>query len=118
MLNQSLNGNFSMTMSRNSQQNTTILIFNESSLKEVLSKPSILGISIFLVLQILLTIVGNVLVLRTLRVTKRLHSAGYFFIASLACADLLVGILVIPVSLIYYITFNMKGRKKIYLNQN
>lgn len=89
---------------------STMSSFTEASLAEVLSRPDCLAITLFLLIQILLAIFGNVLVLRTIQVTKRLHFGGYYFIASLAIADLLVGVLVIPVSLFYSVSFDMKGR--------
>nr|XP_023653404.1 5-hydroxytryptamine receptor 2A-like [Paramormyrops kingsleyae]XP_023653405.1 5-hydroxytryptamine receptor 2A-like [Paramormyrops kingsleyae]XP_023653406.1 5-hydroxytryptamine receptor 2A-like [Paramormyrops kingsleyae]XP_023653407.1 5-hydroxytryptamine receptor 2A-like [Paramormyrops kingsleyae]XP_023653408.1 5-hydroxytryptamine receptor 2A-like [Paramormyrops kingsleyae]XP_023653409.1 5-hydroxytryptamine receptor 2A-like [Paramormyrops kingsleyae]XP_023653410.1 5-hydroxytryptamine recept len=54
---------------------------------------------LFLVV-IFLTVGGNILVILAVSLEKRLQNATNFFLRSLAVADMLVGILVMPVSLI------------------
>lgn len=54
---------------------------------------------LFLVI-IFLTVGGNILVILAVSLEKRLQNATNFFLRSLAVADMLVGILVMPVSLI------------------
>ncbi|XP_044153031.1 5-hydroxytryptamine receptor 2A-like [Bufo gargarizans] len=49
---------------------------------------------------IILTIGGNILVIMAVSLEKKLQNATNFFLMSLAVADMLVGILVMPVSLI------------------
>lgn len=49
---------------------------------------------------IFFTVGGNILVILAVSLEKKLHNATNFFLRSLAVADLLVGILVMPVSLI------------------
>jgi hypothetical protein len=86
--------------------------FQESTLGEVLSRPDALTITLVLLVLTFLSVVGNALVCRTILVTRRLHFPGYYFVASLAVADFLVGVFVLPVSLLYHITFNMKGESR------
>ncbi|XP_031565536.1 tyramine receptor 1-like [Actinia tenebrosa] len=83
--------------------------FKESSLGQVLTRPDILTLALFLSILIVLCGVGNALVCRTIFVTRRLHFPGYYFVASLAVADFLVGVFVLPLSLAYMMTFQMKG---------
>lgn len=54
---------------------------------------------LFLVI-IALTIGGNILVILAVSLEKKLQNATNFFLRSLAVADMLVGILVMPISLI------------------
>ncbi|MBN3318255.1 5HT2C protein, partial [Atractosteus spatula] len=54
---------------------------------------------LFLII-IILTIGGNILVILAVSLEKKLQNATNFFLRSLAVADMLVGILVMPVSLI------------------
>lgn len=49
---------------------------------------------------IILTIGGNILVIMAVSLEKKLQNATNFFLMSLAVADMLVGILVMPVSLV------------------
>ncbi|ESO83657.1 hypothetical protein LOTGIDRAFT_91892, partial [Lottia gigantea] len=52
----------------------------------------------------LLTTIGNALVLHAVRTEKRLQSVSNMFIVSLAIADLIVGLTVMPISAIYIFT--------------
>ncbi|KAJ1198584.1 hypothetical protein NDU88_002423 [Pleurodeles waltl] len=49
---------------------------------------------------IVLTIGGNILVIMAVSLEKKLQNATNYFLMSLAVADMLVGILVMPVSLV------------------
>lgn len=53
----------------------------------------------------LTTLVGNLLVVIAVMTTKTLHTVTNSFIVSLACADMLVAILVMPLS-IYAVIYN------------
>ncbi|KAL4648244.1 5-hydroxytryptamine receptor 2A-like [Arapaima gigas] len=56
--------------------------------------------ALLILVIILLTIGGNILVIMAVSLEKKLQNATNFFLRSLAVADMLVGILVMPVSLI------------------
>ncbi|XP_043913400.1 5-hydroxytryptamine receptor 2C [Protopterus annectens] len=56
--------------------------------------------ALLILVIIVLTIGGNILVIMAVSLEKKLQNATNFFLMSLAVADMLVGILVMPVSLI------------------
>ncbi|KAK1163288.1 5-hydroxytryptamine receptor 2A-like [Acipenser oxyrinchus oxyrinchus] len=56
--------------------------------------------ALMILIIIILTIGGNILVIMAVSFEKKLQNATNFFLMSLAVADMLVGILVMPVSLI------------------
>ncbi|XP_015271754.1 PREDICTED: 5-hydroxytryptamine receptor 2C [Gekko japonicus] len=56
--------------------------------------------ALLILIIILLTIGGNILVILAVSLEKKLQNATNYFLMSLAVADMLVGILVMPVSLI------------------
>ncbi len=69
------------------------------------SKNSIwLATTVVLVVMIIAIVLGNVLVLVTTWLDKRLHQPNKYFVACLAVADLLVGIFSVPIRL--YLYFN------------
>lgn len=53
-----------------------------------------------IVIIIILTISGNILVIMAVKMEKKLHNATNYFLMSLAIADMLVGLLVMPISLL------------------
>ncbi|CAJ0610210.1 unnamed protein product [Cylicocyclus nassatus] len=57
-------------------------------------------IALFLVMMILLTVFGNILVVLSVVVYKRMRTFTNILLTSLATADLLVGLLVMPMSLL------------------
>ncbi|XP_075248898.1 putative G-protein coupled receptor No18 [Convolutriloba macropyga] len=57
----------------------------------------------FLSLMCLVSLIGNVLVVIAVRVETKLHSFTNYFIVSLACADLLISVLVMPLAIIYQV---------------
>lgn len=57
-------------------------------------------IALFLVILILMTVLGNVLVVLSVFLYKRMRTFTNFLLTSLATADLLVGLLIMPLSLI------------------
>ncbi|XP_023612490.1 5-hydroxytryptamine receptor 2C [Myotis lucifugus] len=56
--------------------------------------------ALIIVIIIILTIGGNILVIMAVRFEKKLHNATNYFLMSLAIADMLVGLLVMPTSLL------------------
>lgn len=56
--------------------------------------------ALLILVIIALTVGGNILVILAVSLEKKLQNATNFFLRSLAVADMLVGILVMPVSLI------------------
>lgn len=56
--------------------------------------------ALLILIIIFLTIGGNILVILAVSLEKKLQNATNFFLRSLAVADMLVGILVMPISLI------------------
>ncbi|TRY99131.1 hypothetical protein DNTS_030405, partial [Danionella cerebrum] len=56
--------------------------------------------ALLILVVIILTIGGNILVILAVSLEKKLQNATNFFLRSLAVADMLVGILVMPISLI------------------
>ncbi|XP_072025485.1 histamine H1 receptor-like [Amphiura filiformis] len=52
----------------------------------------------------ILTTLGNALVIHAIRTEKRLQTVANYFICSLAVADLLIGLYVMPLSIAYFVT--------------
>ncbi|XP_021502113.1 histamine H2 receptor [Meriones unguiculatus] len=63
-------------------------------------------ISVILTILILITVAGNVVVCLAVSLNRRLRSLTNCFIVSLAATDLLLGLLVLPFSAIYQLSFN------------
>ncbi|XP_069142527.1 histamine H1 receptor-like [Argopecten irradians] len=61
-------------------------------------------LSVLLLILCLLTVVGNAMVLHAVRTERRLQTVSNMYIVSLAVADLIVGIFVMPVSTVYIFT--------------
>ena len=61
-------------------------------------------IGFFLLLLCLLTILGNVLIIYAIIRECTLHTSAYYYIASLAFADLLVGLIAMPFAFIFEMT--------------
>ncbi len=56
--------------------------------------------ALFILVIIFFTVAGNILVIMAVSIESKLHNATNYFLCSLAVADMLVGFLVMPASLI------------------
>lgn len=56
--------------------------------------------ALLILLVIAVTVMGNILVILAVSLEKKLHNATNYFLMSLAAADMLLGILVMPVSMV------------------
>ncbi len=65
--------------------------------------PTIL-VACFLSLLCVVSLVGNFLVVVAVKVESKLHSFTNYFIVSLACADLLISLLVMPLAIVYQVS--------------
>ena len=71
--------------------------------------PMSVFIAAFLALLILVTTTGNLVLCRLVWVCRRMRIPSFYFVASMSFSDFLMGLLVIPVSLGYHITFQTTG---------
>ena len=84
---------------------------NESSFNESAVSPSVVKRPLRVIIPIvtamsfvsLITCIGNALVIVAVRTDRRLRTVSNYFILSLAVADLLIGTLVMPLSIIYFV---------------
>ena len=72
-------------------------------------QPSRLLPGLALILLSMVTAVGNGMVLHAIRTEKRLQTVSNMFIMSLAVADLIVGLIVMPISAIDFIADSGQG---------
>lgn len=90
-------------MNLSTQQHATTSLVPSPWRSEQLPK-SLLVLTALILID-LTTIVGNLLVVLAVMTTKSLHTVTNSFIVSLACADMLVAVLVMPLS-IYTVIYN------------
>ncbi|XP_051534297.1 5-hydroxytryptamine receptor 2A [Myxocyprinus asiaticus] len=87
-------------------QRNVSLDFNYSYFKSNFSESEVIQPTgknwpaLFILVFIFLTVAGNILVIMAVSIENKLHNATNFFLCSLAVADMLVGFLVMPASLI------------------
>ncbi|XP_022795502.1 5-hydroxytryptamine receptor 1A-like [Stylophora pistillata] len=72
--------------------------------------PMPIAIASFLVVLICLATVGNLVVCRLVWVCRRMQIPSLYFVASMSFSDFLTGLLVLPISLSYHITYQSTGR--------
>ncbi|KAL6262526.1 hypothetical protein P5V15_005321 [Pogonomyrmex californicus] len=65
-----------------------------------------IGLAILLLLFSVATVFGNSLVILAVFRERHLHTATNYFVTSLACADCLVGLVVMPISAVYEVLEN------------
>ena len=84
---------------------TDLYDLQSGSLNSSLSSPSVLSITIGvgLTIIIILTLIGNSLVIASVVMYRRLRTVTNYFVVSLAVADITVAMLVMPCSVIYEI---------------
>ncbi|XP_060097586.1 beta-1 adrenergic receptor [Heteronotia binoei] len=76
--------------------NASTAPFPHGSPQEALSQQWVAGMSLLMSLMVLLIVVGNGLVIAAIGRTQRLQTLTNVFITSLACADLVMGSVVVP----------------------
>ncbi|CAL8287231.1 unnamed protein product [Lota lota] len=82
-----------------SPENTTASAWDEATLLGLQ-----ISISALLALLTLATVLSNAFVIATIYLTRKLHTPANFLIGSLAVTDLLVSILVMPISIVYTVS--------------
>ncbi|XP_031567299.1 octopamine receptor 1-like [Actinia tenebrosa] len=103
-------GSLKMMADNSSDSTPNLTTLNtDKNLKEALSNPVVAITSTLLLILMVLIILGNLMVIRTVYVTPKLHCPAFYFVISLAVADFMVGFLV-PLSLVYNISSEMTGK--------
>ena len=59
---------------------------------------------------IVVTISGNAITFVAVLINRRLRCSAYYFLLSLCVSDFLIGLLVVPLSLINHVTYELKGK--------
>lgn len=92
------------------------LLESNSSQPEAVAPGTELNWAALLIIMVIVpTIGGNILVILAVSLERKLHNATNFFLMSLAVADLLVGVLVMPLALVT-ILYGEFGMKLFFLN--
>lgn len=89
--------------------NSTIL--HDEATKETHWAAMPVFIAVFLTVLVLLTTTGNLVICRLFWVCRRMRIPSFYFVVSMSFSDFLMGVLVIPVSLAYHMTFQTTGNK-------
>lgn len=82
---------------------TTIINITQQSQSEIEIEIATLIFAVVFCLLIIITIIGNTLVILSVITTRRLRTVTNCFVMSLAVADWLVGIFVMPPAVAYYL---------------
>jgi len=91
--------------------NSSLDAQNNHQINQFYTQPYRLLLGLALVLLSTITAVGNGMVLHAIRTEKRLQTVSNMFIMSLAIADLIVGIIVMPISSFDFIADSGQGWK-------
>ncbi len=78
--------------------------YNGTSMEDLRPLSVVVPIASAMVFLSILTTLGNALVIHAIRTEKRLQTVANYFICSLAVADLLIGLYVMPLSIAYFVT--------------
>lgn len=79
---------------------------NSSNVGENINKSCALGrvqknwLSLLILLAIVVTVMGNILVIMAVSLERKLQNATNYFLMSLAITDMLLGLLVMPVAMV------------------
>lgn len=76
--------------------------------------PMVVLIAVLLGILISLTSIGNLVVCRLVWVCRRMQIPSLYFVASMSFSDFLMGLLVMPISLAYHITYQTTGKDNIF----
>ena len=71
-------------------------------------------IAVLLAFLILLTTAGNLVVCRLVWVCRRMRIPSFYFVASMSFSDFLMGVLVIPISLGYHVSYQTTGNEALF----
>lgn len=88
-------------MSEESNINSSQSSYTNSTLSAAPISTEVVALVVLLSVVIVVTVIGNTLVILAVLTTRRLRTVTNCFVMSLAVADWLVGILVMPTSLVY-----------------
>ncbi|XP_068075506.1 muscarinic acetylcholine receptor M2 [Danio rerio] len=91
---------FNLTLSPSSSHANKTNIFQDGPFKPVEFVLIVLGLSILS----LITIIGNVLVMLSIKVNRNLQTVNNYFLFSLACADLFIGVFSMNLYTVYIVT--------------
>ncbi|XP_071962205.1 muscarinic acetylcholine receptor M3-like [Antedon mediterranea] len=78
---------------------------NNTCLYEEIQKSSLVValISISVFIGMIITIAGNIMVMMSFKIERRLHRPSNYFLLSLACADVIIGVFSMPIYAVYII---------------
>ena len=77
--------------------------------------PMVVFITVLLAILISLTTVGNLVVCRLVWVCRRIQIPSFYFVASMSFSDFLMGLLVMPISLVYHINYQTTGKHTLFI---
>ncbi|KAJ7389195.1 5-hydroxytryptamine receptor 1D [Desmophyllum pertusum] len=92
-----------------SENSNTTLMENEFT-KQAHWSPMVVLIAVLLAILIILATTGNLVVCRLVWVCRRMQIPSFYFVASMSFSDFLMGLLVMPISLGYHISYQTTGK--------